>query len=90
MNALQIIKELVYDKLDFEIKNLKTHSEGAEYGACSFELNGLKIEHRVAKITPTKVGQFVTIWKRNEHRDLVWETIKNLPTALPNLKVVVK
>ncbi len=65
-NDLQIIKERVYDKLNFEFKNLKPHSEGVEYGACSFELNRLKIEHRVSKITPTKTGQFVTIWKRNE------------------------
>ncbi len=63
---LQIIKELVYDKLKFEFKNLEIHSEGIEYGACRFELNGLKIEHRVSKITPTKTGQFVTIWKRDE------------------------
>ncbi len=66
MNDLQIIKKLVYDKLNFEIKNLEIHSEGVEYGACRFEINGLKIEHRVSKITPTKTGQFVTIWKRNK------------------------
>ncbi len=36
------------------------------YLACSFELNGLKVKHRMGKITPTKTGQFVTIWKRNE------------------------
>jgi hypothetical protein len=38
--------------------------ESAEYGACSFELNGILTQFRVAKITPTKVGQFVTVWKR--------------------------
>jgi hypothetical protein len=31
-----------------------------------FKLNGLKIKFRVSKITPTKTGQFVTIWKRNQ------------------------
>ena len=36
------------------------------YGACSFDLGGHKIEYRVSKITPTKTGQFVTIWKRNQ------------------------
>jgi hypothetical protein len=29
-------------------------------------LHGIKVEQRIAKITPTKVGQFVTLWKRNE------------------------
>jgi hypothetical protein len=27
-------------------------------------LGGLCVQYRVAKITPTKVGQFVTLWKR--------------------------
>ena len=26
-----------------------------------------KIQHRVSKITPTKNGQFVTLWKRNQN-----------------------
>ena len=39
-------------------------SESAEYGACRFALNSLSICFRVAKITPTKIGQFVTLWKR--------------------------
>lgn len=40
------------------------NDESAEYGACAFELNGRSVIFRVAKITPTKVGQFVTLWKR--------------------------
>ncbi|SEC99472.1 hypothetical protein SAMN04490185_2521 [Pseudomonas frederiksbergensis] len=38
--------------------------ESAEYGACRFSLNGQVIVFRVAKTTPTKMGQFVTLWKR--------------------------
>jgi hypothetical protein len=39
-------------------------AESAEYGACRLSLNGAPIVYRVAKTTPTKVGQFVTLWKR--------------------------
>ena len=63
---LKIAKELIYDKCGFNIINPKLNSESVEYGACSFELDGKKIKHRVSKITPTKAGQFVTIWKRNK------------------------
>ena len=63
---LKIVKEKIYDKCGFNLKDPKLNSESAEYGACSFRLNGKEIEHRVSKITPTKTGQFVTIWKRNE------------------------
>lgn len=38
--------------------------ESYEYGACEFKLGKAKIKFRVAKITPTKIGQFVTFWKR--------------------------
>jgi hypothetical protein len=62
---LQLAKELVYAPCGFEFMNFKFHIESAEYAACSFELNANKIEHRCSKITPTKIGQFVTIWKRN-------------------------
>lgn len=64
---LKVVKEWVYDKCGFELTNLKLNTESVEYGACTFELGGQKIEHRVSKITPTKTGQFVTIWKRNRN-----------------------
>lgn len=62
---LKIAKELVYDKCGFNLTDPKLNTESLEYGACSFVLNGLTIQYRVSKITPTKTGQFVTIWKRN-------------------------
>lgn len=63
---LKIVQEFVYNKLGYKLTELKIHSEGLEYGACFFVINGSKIEHRVSKITPKKIGQFVTIWKRND------------------------
>ena len=39
-------------------------AESADYAAASFEVAGMRVRFRVAKITPTKVGQFVTLWKR--------------------------
>lgn len=65
VSELLLIKELVYDKYNFELSNLVMDSESAEYQACSFKLNSFQIIHRLSKITPTKIGQFVTIWKRN-------------------------
>jgi hypothetical protein len=38
--------------------------ESDEYGACRLDLAGRAVAFRVAKTTPTKIGQFVTIWKR--------------------------
>jgi hypothetical protein len=60
-------KEKVYDACAFEFSNLQWETESQEYGACTFELHGSKILYRNAKITPTKNGQFVSIWKRNKN-----------------------
>jgi hypothetical protein len=57
-------KTLVFDPGSFELTNAVAEKESTDYGACQFELNALKIVFRVAKITATKVGQFVTVWKR--------------------------
>jgi hypothetical protein len=62
----KLINKLVYAKCGFTMSNLKLNAEGVAYGACSFDLNGLKIEYRASKMTPTKTGQFVTIWKRSK------------------------
>jgi hypothetical protein len=35
-------------------------NESADYGTSEFTLNNYAIKFRVGKITPTKVGQFVT------------------------------
>lgn len=45
-------------------QNFTKEAEGQEYNAASFELNGLHVKFRTGKITPTKIGQFVTLWKR--------------------------
>jgi hypothetical protein len=65
--TLKYVKEAMYDKCNFEFTNLKFNKESKEYGACTFEINGKKIEYRISKITPTKIGQFVSIWKRNKN-----------------------
>ena len=57
-------QKLVYAPSGFDSSLPQIESESAEYGACTFILNGLSICFRVAKITPTKIGQFVTLWKR--------------------------
>jgi hypothetical protein len=55
----------VYEPAGMKITQPATReAESAEYGACRLELDGSPIVFRVAKTTPTKLGQFVTVWKR--------------------------
>lgn len=63
---LQMAMEFIYNSCGIELTNPKIIPECKDYGACSFELNGKHVQHRLSKITPKKTGQFVTIWKRNK------------------------
>ncbi|MFE1895815.1 MepB family protein [Streptomyces yangpuensis] len=58
-------KELVYDPAGFTCSRPVPEAESADYGACGFTLDGLTVRFRVARTTPTKAGQFVTVWKRS-------------------------
>lgn len=58
------IQNRVYTPLELKCSQPTIEPESAEYCAYSFELNNFSVRFRVAKITPTKIGQFVTLWKR--------------------------
>ncbi|MFY9589616.1 MepB family protein [Rickettsia endosymbiont of Halotydeus destructor] len=59
-----ILRDLIYEHCKFKISELMMEKESSEYGACTFKLNSTKVIFRIAKITPAKTGQFVTLWKR--------------------------
>ncbi len=54
----------VYGPLGLDCTAPEAEAESADYGAATFALDGAPVRFRVAKTTPTKVGQFVTLWKR--------------------------
>lgn len=70
-SSLNQIKTEVYDKCTFQFSEFKNETESKEYDACRFKLNGSNVISRNAKITPKKVGQFVTFWKRNGNGPIV-------------------
>jgi hypothetical protein len=59
-------KNKLYDLIDLVCSNIQEGAEGSEYAAATFQLNDKNILFRVANSTPTKTGQFVSIWKRTQ------------------------
>ena len=57
---LLLAQELVYKPSGLVLQNLKTEDESTDYGASEFTIENRSVKFRVGKITPTKVGQFVT------------------------------
>ena len=63
---LLLSKEIIFDKTELQLTSVEKEAESQEYNAFRFILNSKSICYREAKITPTKTGQFVTLWKRNQ------------------------
>jgi hypothetical protein len=63
---IELIDSQLFKPQGRKLSNIKIEPESKEYLAHTFHLDGQKVIFRKAKITPTKTGQFVTIWKRNE------------------------
>lgn len=55
----------VFGKLDLKLSGIEADPECEAYSGLNFQLDDRKITFRKAKITPKKIGQFVTLWKRN-------------------------
>jgi hypothetical protein len=81
-------KELVLEKFGFIVSNLEIEKESSEYCAHRFEINKLKVVFRQAKITPTKTGQFVTLWKRNSLKNVIepFEIADDFDLVIINVK----
>ena len=64
---LILAKELIYNPCSFICTEAIAEAESKEYHAHTFKINNHLVCYRLAKITPTKKGQFVTLWKRSEN-----------------------
>lgn len=65
--ALKQINSLVLKPLKLVLTNIEAETESKNYAAHRFKIGNKNIIFRVANKTPTKTGQFVTTWKRNQH-----------------------
>lgn len=58
------LRTQIFEICGFKYSEPVAEGESSEYHACRFRVNNKNVKYRQAKITPTKNGQFVTIWKR--------------------------
>ncbi|WP_458112420.1 MepB family protein [Arthrobacter sp. R1-13] len=54
-----------YRSRGYRCSTPEAEPESQEYGAYTFSLNDQSVVFRIAKTTPTKIGQFVTLWQRS-------------------------
>lgn len=66
-HALAYVNQMIYTPNQFIIQAVQEEAQNADYGAGIFQLNSKSIRFRVAKITHTKIGQFVAFWEKDKH-----------------------
>src|SRR5699024_5788543 len=52
---------------DLTIRSNQKENQNSEYGAGTFQLSSRTVRFRVANITPTKAGQFVSFWEKDRN-----------------------
>jgi hypothetical protein len=65
--ALTYVNEILYKPNHLLIKAIREETQNSAYGAGMFQLNSTSVRFRVAKKTPTKIGQFVAFWEKDEN-----------------------
>lgn len=56
-----------------KIKNIVFHDANANYSACEITINNKKTCFRKGKITPTKSGHFVSLWKYSDKSNIPYD-----------------
>lgn len=66
--ALTYVNKNYYEPNHFIIKAIQEEAQNSDYGAGIFQLNSKSVRFRVAKKTPTKIGQFVAFWDKDRNQ----------------------
>jgi hypothetical protein len=65
--ALNKIEELICKIYGSGIVNVTEDKECPDYFGCKFQLGSQHVKFRKSRVTPKKIGQFVTLWKRDRN-----------------------
>lgn len=65
------LDDLIFKPLNYHLSEIHSDKEADEYFGFDFKINDIKIKFRKSKLTPKKIGQFVTFWKRDQNNKTV-------------------
>jgi hypothetical protein len=65
VQELSEIEKLIFGTNGLKVFNVTKDKECCDYLGYNFQIGNQQIKFRKAKLTPKKIGQFVTLWKRN-------------------------
>ncbi len=67
--ALNYVNKMIYEPSGLTVSSVQEEKQNAKYGSGIFHLSSKTVRFRVAKTTPTKVGQFVAFWEKDSNHN---------------------
>jgi len=71
-HELESINNSIFNSISLKLSDITPEEESKEYCAYRLNIDNKSALFRVAKITPKKIGQFVTLWKRNVNDNKIY------------------
>ena len=65
IKEIETLNNLIFKPLKLNINKTIPDLECEDYFGFNFKINKTRIKFRKSKLTPKKIGQFVTFWKRD-------------------------
>ncbi|MBD7984244.1 MepB family protein [Sporosarcina sp. Sa2YVA2] len=65
--ALTYVSKMIYEPNDLLVSSVQEEKQNSKYAAGTFKISSRTVRFRVANITPTKTGQFVAFWEKDEN-----------------------
>ncbi|HAG42584.1 MAG TPA: mep operon protein MepB [Clostridium sp.] len=66
-DAITELNNRIYNPNNLVVTNLHEEKQNSEYAGGTFQLNHRTVRFRMSKVTPNKVGQFVSFWEKDEN-----------------------
>jgi len=74
---IEKVEKVLQKHFDLPFSEITQDSECEEYFGFNFKINQTYFKFRKSKLTPKKMGQFVTLWKRNSDGNTIPFDIKD-------------
>ena len=65
IKEIEKLEKILQKHFELPFSEITQDSECEEYFGFNFKINQINFKFRKSKLTPKKMGQFVTLWKRN-------------------------
>lgn len=65
--VLNYVNKIIYEPNRLPLERVQEEPQNANYGAGTFKIFSKTVRFRIGHVTPTKLGQFVVLWEKDDN-----------------------